>query len=450
MEKIENVIRKFGFDLFKKRFWKEYLQISGLSDRNSLDTFVAQKRNELYLHAYTHTKYYRKIFDQIGLIKNNTVDISRIPEIPLLTKEIIRAHHQDLIADDYQTRRWFYRSSGGSTAEPIRIMKDDIYRKWGSAVNYCYFKDMLNIEEPMVKKVVLWGAGRDVFTGSVGYYAAVRNWFFNRIFLNSLRMTEQDFENYIHTINTFKPEIVRGYAGSLFELCRYAERKKIPLHHPKIVVSQAENLTDTMRNVIESNFGTKVYNVYGSREISNLAGECKDGLLHTFQFCNILEVVDKDNKPVKEGEMGRIVVTSLFNYSMPLIRYEIGDMATLGPEMCSCGHALPTLKKLEGRITEQFILKDGTNVHTGFFGLLFDDPFEEAGIEQWQVIQEDFDKIRINVVATRDLPDQFKNELDKKIRVGMGSQCTIIWNTVDNIPKTPSGKYQYTKSLIPR
>ena len=115
------------------------------------------------------------------------------------------------------------------------------------------------------------------------------------------------------------------------------KRKKYLFTHPKIVVSAAENLSDTMRNVIESNFGTKVYNFYGSREIGNLAGECKDGLLHSFLFWNYLEVLDKDNQPVREGEEGRVVVTNLYNYSMPLIRYEIGDMAILGPKSALAG-----------------------------------------------------------------------------------------------------------------
>ena len=186
--------------------------------------------------------------------------------------------------------------------------------------------------------------------------------------------------------------------------------------------------------------------VEGKSAIS--AGECKDGLLHSFIFWNYLEVLDKNNQPVREGEEGRVVVTNLFNYSMPLIRYEIGDLAILGPEMCSCGKMLPTLKKVNGRILEQFILKNGTLIHAGFFGLLFDKVFEESGIEKWQVIQEDYDKIRINVITHGEIADQFKNDMDKKIRIGMGSECKIEWVIVDDIPKTPSGKYLYTKSLI--
>jgi len=449
MEKIEYLIRKVNFNLLKKRFESEYLQISALSDRDSLNTFITQKRNDLYLHAYTHSRYYHEIFQQIGLVRDGTVDLSRIAEIPILTKDIIRKHHQDLISDDYQTRNWFYNSSGGSTGEPIRLIQDDIYLKWGSATNYFYFKNILDIDEPTAKKVVLWGSERDLFKGSMGYKAKIQNWLSNTVFLNSFRMSGQDIEQYIHTINTFKPEIIRGYAGSLLELCRYAEQEKKPLYSPRIVVSAAENLSDTMRDVIESNFGTKVYNFYGSREVSNLAGECKNGLLHLFQFWNYVEVLTKDNQPVREGEEGRVIVTNLYNYSLPLIRYEIGDMAILGQEKCSCGQILPTLKKVTGRITDHFMLENGTTVPAEFFiHLLGVVCYEQGGFEKFQVIQEEYNEIQINVVTRKEISDQYKNDINEKIRVVMGPECKIIWNIVDDIPKTPSGKYLYTKSVM--
>jgi phenylacetate-CoA ligase len=194
-----------------------------------------------------------------------------------------------------------------------------------------------------------------------------------------------------------------------------------------------------------------VYNFYGSREVSNLAGECKDGLIHSFSFWNYLEVLDKDNQPVHEGEEGSVVVTNLYNYSMPLIRYEIGDMAILGPETCSCGQFLPTLKKVTGRITDHFILKNGTTVPAEFFihllGVVY---FEKGGLEKFQVIQEDYDTIRINVVTRKEISNHYKNEVNEKMRVVMGSGCNIIWDIVDDIPKTQSGKYRYTISRVVR
>ena len=101
-----------------------------------------------------------------------------------------------------------------------------------------------------------------------------------------------------------------------------------------MVGSAAETLTDEMRDQIERVFGRKLYNFYGSREVSNLAGECKDGLMHSFAFWNYQELLGEHNRPVKQGEEGKVVVTNLFNYSMPMIRYEIADMAVLGTERC--------------------------------------------------------------------------------------------------------------------
>jgi phenylacetate-CoA ligase len=447
MEKITYRIRKLKFDRITNNFIKEYSEISDLSDRNLLNNFVMQKREALYLHAYNHIRYYHHLFQKIGLINNGIIDHSQIDQIPILTKDLIRKNHGDLISDDCQTRKWYYNSSGGSTGEPIRLIQDENYLKWGSATNYYYFKNILEIEEPIVKKVVLWGSERDLFTGRMEYKAKIQNWFSNTVFLNSFRMTNQDIERYIQTINSFKPEIIRGYAGSLFELCKYAEKKKIPLYTPKIVVSAAENLSEVVRNVIESNFGSKVFNFYGSREIGNLAGECREGTLHPFSFWNYLEVVNIDNQPVNIDEEGRIIVTNFYNYSMPLIRYEIGDMAILGPEKCLCGIKLPTLKRVTGRITDHFILENRTIIHGEYFTHLF---YLKDWVKVFQVIQEDYLKIRILIVITGKINSSDQIDIENKIKLVMGSNCKIIWDIVDEIPKTRTGKYLYTKSLVPR
>ena len=183
-------------------------------------------------------------------------------------------------------------------------------------------------------------------------------------------MTEQDLERYVNTINSTKPELIRGYASSLYELCRYVERHKVSLQSPKVIISSAESLSDTMRYSIQSTFGTKVYNFYGSREVSSLAGECENGLMHPFMFWNYLEVLDSQNQPVKEGEEGRIVVTNLFNYSMPLIRYDIGDMAILVQEIAPVG-ICPTIKTVTGRVIDYFVLRNGMTIFGGYFITLF-------------------------------------------------------------------------------
>ena len=167
-----------------------------------------------------------------------------------------------------------------------------------------------------------------------------------------------------------------------------------------------------------------------------------------FMFLNYHEFLVQHNQPVKECEEGKIIVTNLFNYSMPIIRYEIGDMAILGPEKCSCRQMLPTFRKVTGRITEHFMQSNGTTVPAEYFIHLLGVVCNKGEIEKFQVIQEDYDKIRIAAVTKEELPDHYRHDIDTKIKLVMGQDCKIKWDFVDDIPKTANGKYLYTKSMV--
>ena len=306
--------------------------------------------------------------------------------------------------------------------------------------------DILNIDERYVKKIILWGNPRDISKGNTEIKSKISNWLTNTILLNSFRMSNEDMDRYIKIINSYKPDLIRGYSGSLYALCQYAKDKKLEINTPKVIIGAAENLNDEMRNLIQETFGTKIYDFYGSREVSNLAGECEEGLMHILPS-NIIEILDKNNNIVSSGETGKVVVTNLFNYSMPFLRYQIGDMATLGPKKCACGNPLPTLKKINGRIINHFILEDGTMIPGEFFIHLIGVVLNDGKIKKFQVIQDNYREIRILVVCDKLNQTEIKN-INHKIRIVMGKNCNIEWDFVEDIPKTKSGKYLYTKSLI--
>lgn len=396
----------------------------------------------LLLHAYHNIPYYLQLFDEIGLIRKNKVDLSRFSEIPILTKNTIRKNHSELISKDCNALRWFYNSSGGSTGEPIRLIQDDIYKKWEAITQKFYYENMLDIHREKVKKIILWGSEKDIFESKDSGLIKFEN---GRIFLNSFIMNKENLSCYVRIINSYKADFVRGYAGSLYELCKYVKDNKLTLYSPKILVSSAEMLRKSMRKTIEEVFRTKVYDFYGSREVNTIAAECKNGSIHTFMFNNYTEILDNFNKKVKNGEEGKIVITNLHNYSMPLIRYEIGDKAILGSESCDCGSFLPTIKKITGRITENFIKKDGTIVHGEYFTHLF---YLKDWVKAFEVLQEDYGNIKISVVLKGFIKESEKKNIENKIRIVMGHDCEIIWEFVDEIPKIPSGKYVYTRSLI--
>ncbi|OQB43901.1 MAG: Phenylacetate-coenzyme A ligase [Parcubacteria group bacterium ADurb.Bin159] len=440
MEK--KLLFKIALKIRGKDYSKQYKEIKSIKTKDDLIRVQNKYLENLILHSYYNVPYYRKIFGEINIVKNNQVDLSKFGKIPILTKDLIRKNQKDLISKDYKKRKHYWNSSGGSTGEPLKLLQDETYRKWSNATEAYYYNNMLNINERIVKKILLWGSERDLFEGSIGFRAKISNWLNNRITLNSFKMTEKDIKSYIDIINSSKPKLIRGYAGSLYELCKYAERKNLKIYTPKILISAAETLRDEMREKIEKIFKTKLYDFYGSREVGAMAGECKNNFMHIFMFNNYMEILDMNNQPAEEG---KIIITNLHNYSMPLIRYEIGDTAIGDPKQCQCKNILPTLKKITGRITDHFVLKDETLIYGEYFTHLF---YLKEWVKTFQVIQEDYEKIKILMVLEKKINTNDKKDIENKIRLVMGQNCQINWEFVKDIPKTPQGKHLYTKSLI--
>ena len=423
---------------------KEYRELVGIKTAAGLMEFQEEHLKALLTHAYANVPYYHRVFREIGLIHGRAVDMSKFDRIPVLTKDTVRRFQKELVSQDYQKRSWFYNTSGGSTGEPVRLMQDAAFSRWAAGVDLYYYQHVVGIEEPIVKRAILWGSERDIFKGGVGIRARLMNRLTHIMFLNSFKMSESDLELYIRKINAYRPELVRGYANSLFELCDYAARKKRRLHAPKVVVSSAELLTEGMRQVIESAFNTHVFDFYGSREVSGLAGECKEGTMHQFAFFNYLEVLDPNDQAVSPTEEGRVAVTNLANYAMPLIRYDIGDTVARADHVCPCGSLLPTLRKVTGRVGDHFVTKNGTIVDASYFEFLF--VFRDS-IRKYQLVQEDYERIRIKVALRSDLTALDRDEIENKIRFAMGD-CEILWDIVDDIPECTSGKHRYVKSLV--
>lgn len=157
-----------------------------------------------------------------------------------------------------------------------------------------------------------------------------------------------------------------------------------------------------------------------------------------------IEVLDDTGQHVSAGH-DRSGHHQPGNYSMPLIRYKIGDMAVLGPEKCPCGNLFPTLKTVTGSFTDQLVLEGGTVVSGEIFIGILGIRCNKGHFKQFQVIQEDFRKISINVVLERSFDDADRRDVESNIRTVKGD-CEITWHFLDEILTTKSGKYEFVKS----
>ncbi|MBN2089258.1 phenylacetate--CoA ligase family protein, partial [candidate division KSB1 bacterium] len=344
----------------------KYLQEVESKSGEQICELQNEKLARLLLHAYDNIPYYEGLFSSAGLGKNKNSLVQNFATIPVLTKEIIQEQGEKLYSKDYKNRGWYKNSTGGSTGEPVTFIQDKQYKAWGLASQYHEEKKLgKDLGQPGLK---LWGSERDISRSKDKFVPRAIQWLQNQVVLNCFRMTDENIKKYIHAWNRQKPRLVTGYVSALFEFARQVQNLKSELHRPDAIISAAETLSENTRDYIEEIFYCPVVNLYGSRETGLIACEClkKEGL-HICSLHTKVEILTDDLRPCQPGQIGNIYITTLDNYSMPLIRYRIGDTAIPTDKTCSCGNPHPLIEKITGRQMEVFKTINGTIVPGEFF-----------------------------------------------------------------------------------
>jgi len=369
-----------------------------------------------------------------------------LSKFPILTKDIIRRNFDQLKSSDLSRRKWIYNSSGGSTGEPIDLIQDRHFIDYQMAIQFLSY-DWAGRElgEPGVH---LWGSWRDILSHNNNLSKRVLDRLTNDRFFNAFMMTPEKMRAYLDEINHNPPRLIIAYAQSIYELVRYAEREGIPMRPQIAIMTSAGTLHPFMREKIETAFQCKVFNRYGSREVGDIASECEAHCgLHVFPSGNYIEIVDDQGHPLPNGEEGNILVTNLYNYAMPLIRYSIGDRGVLSrSDSCACGRQGQILEKITGRNVEMFRKRDGTLVDGLFFNHFL---YYKEWVLKFQVVQKDYERIVFKIQPTNKAYESWElEEIREKTRVVMGDECEVTFEFVDDIPPSRSGKFSYTISEI--
>jgi len=436
---------------------KDFLEQYHILKKNQYLSYTDNKKRELsklnniLTHAYNHVPYYHKLFKELNIINNGRVLFSstdELSQIPILTKDIIRSEKENMYSDDISQREIYKNSSGGSTGEPLNFMQDAQYAMSNKLSTQLAFS--WQGCEPYDDKIVIWGAERDTFDGKKPFKNSLKDFYQNTLVLNSFKMSEKDMLKYIKILNRNQPKLIKAYTQSIFEIAKFIKKNNIYIKKQNSIHLAAGTVYPFMRELIEEVFGCKAYNYYGSREVGSIASECSEqNGLHIMMEHTFVEIVDKNDNPCKDGEQGEIVVTTLNNYTMPLIRYKIGDIGIFQEyKSCSCGCSYPKLEKVVGRTTDVFKTALGSIVVPEYFIHLIGVVHNRGNIKLFQVIQEALNKIIIKIVKDGEIKDKDLLAIENKIKIVMGQECEVIFEYVDDIPKTPTGKYRYTISNI--
>jgi phenylacetate-CoA ligase len=242
-----------------------------------------------------------------------------------------------------------------------------------------------------------------------------------------------------------KPGYLITLPSNLALIARHCLDHAIRLPELRLVRTLSEVVTDDLRALCQQALGVPIADVYSTEEVGPIAVQCP---LHTHYHVQseavLVEVLDEQGAPCGPGQAGRVVVTPLHNFAMPLLRYDIGDYAEVGPP-CDCGRTLPVLTRILGRDRNRLVMPNGERTYAPVSSRIG----EVAAIIQHQMVQTRIDQLELRIVARRQLTDDETGFLRDVILHNIGHPFPLDIVYVDAIPRTESGKFEDFRCEVP-
>lgn len=419
----------FLFNKFYDRFQRQ--------PKKDQDDYRLAKLNKVLLIAKTESEFYKKSLQDIKLPLSSLEEIS---QLPLLTKQHLIANKEEL-----KTWRSFYSSAkttGGSTGEPVTLLKNpEALARERAATWRAYSWAGVGVGDRQAR---FWGVPH---SKSGAFKARIIDFISNRKRVSAFNLTESSMLEYYRELQEFQPLYLYGYVSVIRALSAFLAAKNLaPIASIKSIITTSEILTDGARAEITSYWKLPIFNEYGCGEVGSIAHECQQGNMHLMSDNLLVECIDEDGKPSDTGE---IVVTDFYNFSTPIIRYKLGDFATLSHQKCSCGVTLPLISNIHGRAYDLIKTSSGKSIHPEALIYIFEDlQIKHSGFSQFQIVQESLEELTVNIIRTALWSDNLAVLIQQTVHQQISNDINCRFNYVDAISREKSGKMRVVKSLL--
>ena len=391
--------------------------------------WIYRKLRDTLIAAHEGTTFYRDRFDKAGF--NPRRDFERVEDlarVPILTKQDVRRHYEEMI-----DRRFLAASvvahTSGTSGQPTEFRLNAYYVAFDYA---CMFRH--------------WALSGYRFRSRI---AALRSyvpprpraplWKYNRwqnaLFMSAYNLKASNAEDYIEEIIRFRPQYIRAYPSSINVLAEFAYPFREQLRFVRGIFTASETLLESERANIERTFGKVVYDWYGMTEPAVVITERADhnGMEVNWEY----GYPEFQEAPELSGQQRHLIATSLHNPVMPFIRYQTGDIVSLGPS--DPGGVYPRIQSIQGRKDECFITPDGRRLPSlNFYSLLQ----SYRDILRFQFVQIANDEVHLRLLL-RAGGEDFEALLKKlRVEVGqrLGPEMKLRVEITDVFVTSPDGK----------
>jgi len=396
--------------------------------------------------AAHHIPVYRRLLERYGVSATDVHSVADLPLLPIVEKEALfrDAPLKDQLHDRTDASQCVRVGTSGFTGLPIDIYMskaEALFRRAQLVAAWCRFT---RLPLPLrVADVGSWGEKEPE-------YELVR-----RGPASILRISiALPIDRQIDLLKRHDPQVVSGYPTALSLLVEGLRESSVP-RSVRLVATRGEVLHAPVRATVEEVFGCRVADFYNCEEIGNIASECPEDsrVLHINTDACVLEVVDDEGRSLPLGQEGRILLTNLYNCTMPFIRYDIRDRGAFLPSMsserCACGSWRPKMEVLGGRDDDFVILPDGRRMSPRLMTTAVEHvftPLSQRGggdcvFRRFQIVQDAIDHLTVRIIPEAGQLMEFDGVIAGALRrIHPALCCTVV--LVDDLPHEPSGKFK--------
>ncbi|MEZ4778124.1 MAG: phenylacetate--CoA ligase family protein [Flavobacteriaceae bacterium] len=435
MNLFELSLRWNGFPIEEAK--KQLKAIQAIPEEN-YETFISEKRMDIVRYHLQFTPFYKKF--------TGTTKMDSWEAVPVMQKSDLQIPLTERLSKGFSKKDIYINKTSGSSGHPFIFAKDKLCHAltWAEIFDrFGWFG--LNFHTSLQAR--FYGIPLDTF----GYQKErLKDRLSSRYRFPVFDLSDKKLEQFLSVFKKKKFDYINGYTSSIVLFAKFLQKKGMVLTSVcpslKYCIVTSEMLYETDKKLMEKVFGVPVINEYGASELDLIAFTNTQGEFVVNSDTLFVEILDENNKPVPNGQSGRIVITSLYNKAHPMIRYDIGDTGIFSEKST---FKKPILKELIGRTNDVATLPSGKTVPGLTFYYVTKSVIEDDGnVKEFVVEQHAIDQFKIIYTSGRELTEEEIETIKQALFKYLEEGIQLDFERAEVLDRSRRGKLKQFVSLL--